>query len=494
MLDRTDALPVSERTSQPGMIAQVLSIDDREFQRLSELIERETGIALSPTKKALLCSRLAKRLRHHGFATFSDYYAFVTERDTDGEELSRLVNCMTTNFTSFFREAHHFHFLRDEVLPKLRTQSMAARRLRIWSAGCSTGEEPYSIAITLAESLGSLAGWDIKILATDLDSDVLERAERGIFASDSLNGVSPELRPRYFQPLRDGSHRCQVSPELAQLIRFRQLNLIDPSWPMRGRFDAIFCRNVAIYFSRATQDRLFARLTDRLTPGGHLFTGHSESLYGLRQQLSAVGRTVYRRSGDSPAASLAPAAPPISSPNPSDGPPRPPESSLLAGSIAASREPRVLSTVLGSCVAVCLYDPVTRVGGMNHFMLPGQGEPGGHRYGAPAMRALLAELGRLGAFSARLRAKVFGAANLLDVAGPASTVPELNARFAAEFLRDQGIAIESMRVGGSQPIQVKFSTHTGRARVRVLERPRAPEALKRLTSIQPIEVLHVEPV
>jgi len=486
MAARAEALPVSEKTSQSGVIAQVLSIDDREFQRLSELIERETGIALSATKKALLCSRLGKRLRHHGFATFSEYYEFVTERDTDGEELSRLVNCMTTNFTSFFREAHHFHFLRDEFLPELRARTTAARRLRIWSAGCSTGEEPYSIAITLAEALGSLAGWDIKILATDLDSDVLDHAERGVFTNDALSGIGPDLRQRYFHALRDGSHRVQVSPELSQSIRFRQLNLIDPSWPMRAHFDAIFCRNVAIYFARSTQDQLFSRLANQLTPGGYLFTGHSESLYGLRQHLSAVGRTIYRRSGAALVSSL-PAVPARS-----EEPAGPKESPLLAGSIAASREPRVLSTVLGSCVAVCLYDPVARVGGMNHFMLPGQGDPGTCRYGAPAMRALLDELGRLGAVSARLRAKVFGAANLLDMDGPASTVPELNARFAAEFLRGEGIAIDSMRVGGGQPIQVKFSTHTGRVWVRVLERPYAAEALTRLSSIQPIEVAHVE--
>lgn len=488
MAARVDALAVSERPSQSGVIAQTLSIDDQEFQRLSELIERETGIALSPTKKALLCSRLGKRLRHYGITSFSEYYQLVTERDAAGEELSRLVNCMTTNFTSFFREAHHFHFLREEILPRLRAQSLASRRLRIWSAGCSTGEEPYSIAMTLAESLGSLAGWDIKILATDLDSDVLERAEAGVFASDTLSGVSPELRPRYFQPLRDGSHRCRISPELSQLIRFRQLNLIDPSWPMRGRFDAIFCRNVAIYFARATQDQLFARLADRLAPGGYLFTGHSESLYGLRQQLSVVGRTIYRRSTE------APIKPPATLASPRVDSPRPPESPLMAGSVAASREPRVLSTVLGSCVAVCLYDPVARVGGMNHFMLPGEGAPGAGKYGAPAMRALLDELRRLGAVSARLRAKVFGAANLLDVVGPASTVPELNACFAADFLKAEGIVIESARVGGSRPIQVKFSTHTGRVQVRVLERPQAPEALTRLTSIQPIEVAHVESI
>ena len=488
MLARAEALALNERTSQSGVVAHALSIDDREFQQLSGLIERETGITLSPTKKALLCSRLGKRLRHHGLTTFSEYYEFVTDRDAHGDELSQLVNCMTTNFTSFFREAHHFQFIRDEIVPELRLQAGAPRRLRIWSAGCSTGEEPYSIAMTLAESLGALAYWDIKILATDLDSDVLERAERGVFASDALNGVSPELRHRYFQPLRDGTHRARISPELSQMIRFRQLNLIDPSWPMRGRFDAIFCRNVAIYFARPTQDQLFARLADRLAPGGHLFTGHSESLYGLRQQLRSVGRTIYRRSTDAPTTPR----PPV--PSLSAGAPSPQESPLLAGSIAASREPRVLSTVLGSCVAVCLYDPIAKVGGMNHFMLPGQGNPQTHRYGAPAMRALLDELARLGAASARLRAKVFGAANLLELSGPASTVPEQNARFAADFLRAEGIAIESMRVGGNHPIQVKFSTDSGRARVRVLERPSAAEAVARLTSIQPIEVAHVERV
>lgn len=478
-------LRAGEKGPQSGVIAQVVSIDDREFALLSELIRQETGIALTPTKKALLCSRLAKRLRHHGLATFSEYYDLVTARDPLGEELSHLVNCMTTNFTTFFREAHHFAFLKEQVLRELKSRPVADRRLRIWSAGCSTGEEPYSIAITLAEALGSFAGWDIKILATDLDSDVLDHAERGIFGKEALTSVDPELRRRYFRPLRDGAQRAQILPELARLIRFRALNLIAPSWPMRGRFDMIFCRNVAIYFARATQDQVFGRLANLLAPGGHLFTGHSESLYGLRQQLTAVGRTIYRRSSDvmsAPSSVLTPSAVGV----------KQAETALPVGAVAASREPRVLSTVLGPCVAVCLYDPIARIGGMNHFMLPGADHLGGPRYGEPAMRALINEMIRLGAVSSRLRAKVFGAANLLDVAGPASTVPELNASFAVEFLRNESIAVEAMRVGGRHPVHVKFSTDTGRALVRALERPRAADALSRLTWMQPIEVTHVE--
>lgn len=482
---RAALLQPSEDASPSGVIAQAVSIDEREFRLLSELIQRQTGIALAPSKKALLCSRLAKRLRHYAFSTFSEYYELVTERDVTGEELSRLVNCVTTNFTSFFREAHHFDFLREEVVPELRARSAASRRVRIWSAGCSTGEEPYSIAMALAESLGSLAGWDIKILATDVDSDVLEQAECGVFGPDALSGISLGLRQRYFRNLRDGSHCAEVSPQLSQLIRFRRLNLVDDSWPMRATFDAIFCRNVAIYFARPTQDQVFARLAQRLTPGGYLFTGHSENLYAVRQQLCGVGRTIYRRPNDAGVA--------LQSPVPeSAGSEKSPEDALPVGGVVASREPRILSTVLGSCVGVCLYDPVARVGGMNHFLLPGSGPDGQARYGAQAMRALLDEVVRLGAVVTRLRAKVFGAAQLLDVTGPASTVPELNARFAMEFLHGERIAVESVRVGGVQPIQVKFATQTGRALVRVLDASRAREGLSPPMTSQPIEMGNAE--
>lgn len=281
----------------PTSLLGTVHITDKEFQAFRHLIFQEAGISLSEAKRALVASRLARRLRHFGFTSYGQYYTYLMEHDPDGHERVEMVNCLTTNKTDFFRESHHFTFLREHVLPSLQEQARqgSPARMRFWSAGCSTGEEPYSLAMTIRESLPSLAHWDIRILASDIDTNVLQAAERGIYASDRLDGVSEERQRRHFLRGRgEWTGTYQVKPELQHVIAFRRINLNEEQWPIRTRFHAIFCRNVVIYFNRETQRRLFERFADALEPNGYLIVGHSEALVGLSERFLSLRGSVYR--------------------------------------------------------------------------------------------------------------------------------------------------------------------------------------------------------
>jgi len=269
------------------------AISDKEFRYLRDLIYAHTGIALSDHKRALLCARLARRLRRHGLSSYSEYYELLTERDPYGRELMEMINAITTNKTEFFRELHHFQFLGEHVFPALRAAHH--RRVRIWSAATSTGEEAYSLGMTACESL-PIAEYDIKILASDIDTSVLECAAEGIYSVEAVRRIPEALRARYFlRGTRTNDGFVRVKPALQSLIRFRRLNLIDESWPMHGPFDAIFCRNVFIYFDKDTQRRLVQRFAAMLQPGGHLMLGHAETIHGFDHILHMVGHSIYRR-------------------------------------------------------------------------------------------------------------------------------------------------------------------------------------------------------
>ncbi|MGE3539894.1 MAG: protein-glutamate O-methyltransferase CheR [Candidatus Tectimicrobiota bacterium] len=266
--------------------------NSQDFDFLRRLVSQQTGIVLSEAKRDLVYGRLAKRLRQLGLESFRDYCQLLQEEHTT--ELENLVNAMTTNLTMFFRENHHFEYLAQMLLPGLMQARAHTRRLRIWSAGCSTGEEPYSIAMVCKEVLGS-NDWDVKILATDIDSNVLATGQRGIYSADRVQGIAPARLRRWFQQGRGSqTGAVRVSPELQALITFRQLNLMQP-WPMRGPFDVIFCRNVVIYFDKETQRQLFNRFADLLEAQGNLFVGHSESLFKVTERFELLGKTIYRR-------------------------------------------------------------------------------------------------------------------------------------------------------------------------------------------------------
>ncbi|HTY51350.1 MAG TPA: protein-glutamate O-methyltransferase CheR [Steroidobacteraceae bacterium] len=266
------------------------AFDDRDFEAIRALVKQLTGINLSTQKRELVYGRLARRLRALGLKTFRAYRERLA---VDHGELAKFCNAITTNLTSFFRERHHFDYLRDKVL--LPFAAGAARRLRIWSAGCSTGEEPYSIAMTVAEVLPDFARRDIRILATDIDSDVLARAEAGLYPLERVRTVGPERLARFFV---EGRERCGpvygVSRELRPLVTFRQLNLVH-QLPMRGPLDVIFCRNTIIYFDKDTQRGLFGRIALLQRSGDLLCLGHSENLFRVSDQYAPIGRTMYQR-------------------------------------------------------------------------------------------------------------------------------------------------------------------------------------------------------
>jgi chemotaxis protein methyltransferase CheR len=266
---------------------------DADFQALRTLVKQMTGINLAESKHELVYGRVSRRLRALGLASFRAYRELL--ESGDGSELVAFCNALTTNLTAFFREAHHFSYLRDSFLLPRRTAGRRGERIRLWSSACSSGEEPYSMAMTIIEAIPEWKNWDIKILATDLDSDILARAQRGCYDADRVKGLDPKRLSRFFTETKDGAARAyQVVPELAQLITFKQINLMH-DLPMSGPLDAIFCRNVVIYFDKDTQRGLFSRIAKLQRPGDLLFLGHSESLFKVSEDYTLIGKTIYQR-------------------------------------------------------------------------------------------------------------------------------------------------------------------------------------------------------
>jgi len=262
-----------------------------DFRQIAQLVHAGAGITLPENKVNLVYSRLAKRLRAVGMKTFRDYCALVTSSE-GVDERQAMIAALTTNVTRFFREMHHFDHLR-QLLPKLHARAKNGERIRFWSAGCSSGEEPYSLALTILDMIPDAAVLDILILATDIDPNVLAHAERGVYRAGQLEDIPLALRRNRLQTLRTESDMSfRVGEEVRSLVRFRELNLLGP-WPMNRKFDAIFCRNVMIYFDEETQHRLCARYAGSLNPGGMLYVGHSERV-GSDLPFELVGQTAYR--------------------------------------------------------------------------------------------------------------------------------------------------------------------------------------------------------
>jgi chemotaxis protein methyltransferase CheR len=269
------------------------AFDRRHFDRIAQLIYRLAGISLAPHKMEMVYARLARRLRELRLPDF-DSYCDMLGTEAGEAEIGMLVNALTTNLTAFFRESHHFEFLRDKVLPDVRRRNEAGggRRLRIWSAGCSSGQEPYTIAMVVSAALSDLRSWDARILATDIDTRMVDTAKAGHYSEEVLGTIPAPLRERNAKRGRDG--QIVMADELKRLITFKPLNLLE-SWPMRGPFDAIFCRNVLIYFDRAGRQHVINKFADLLPHDGYLFLGHSESLYGVSNRFEQVGATIYRK-------------------------------------------------------------------------------------------------------------------------------------------------------------------------------------------------------
>ena len=262
----------------------------QEFEYLSGLAHKRTGIVLAEHKKDMVYSRLARRLRALNLESFASYCEFLQTSEGE-EEMANLVNAITTNLTSFFREGHHFEHLRDALLLPLAASS-APKHLRIWSSACSAGMEPYSIAMTAKHAIRDLAKWDAKILATDIDSNMLEVGKQGEYPMSEFEKIPAQYR-QYTQNLVK-TNTMQITDDVKKYVAFRHLNLLE-FWPMKGAFDAIFCRNVVIYFDKPTKQKLFTRMAEIIKPGGFLYIGHSENLNGVSDKFQLVGRTIYKR-------------------------------------------------------------------------------------------------------------------------------------------------------------------------------------------------------
>jgi len=261
------------------------------FQRVRRLVHAELGISLAPSKRELVYRRLSRRLRALKLVDFDSYLQLIEQRHS--VELQNFCNALTTNLTSFFREPHHFDFLADTLFPALERTNADKRRIRIWSAGCSSGEEAYSVAMVALEALGHLRGWNIRILATDIDSNVLEQARRGIYSGEGLEKVNAARLVRWFDRIGSSS-RYRLCPQVRRLVTFKHLNLID-QWPMSGPFDAILCRNVIIYFDRPTQRDIIERMARLQRPGDYLMLGYSESLLDVSTRYRLLGQAIHRR-------------------------------------------------------------------------------------------------------------------------------------------------------------------------------------------------------
>jgi chemotaxis protein methyltransferase CheR len=287
-LNKSDIAEVVRRASARE---REFAFEEEDFEVISALVKSLTGINLTRQKRELVYGRLAVRLRALGLRTFREYRRIVAE---DVQEQIRMCNAITTNLTYFFREPHHFEHLRDQVLP-LHRERANQRRLRIWSAGCSSGEEAYSIAMILLESLPQLPEWNVRILATDLDSDMLETAVAGEYAAERVKGLSETRLRRFFTEHKDhGSSTYVVRPEVRRMVTFKKLNLMQPL-PMPGPLDVVFCRNTVIYFDKDTQRNLFARIAPLQRPGDLLYLGHSESLLSVSSDYESIGHTTYLR-------------------------------------------------------------------------------------------------------------------------------------------------------------------------------------------------------
>ncbi|MCB6176780.1 protein-glutamate O-methyltransferase [Rhodobacter sp. Har01] len=270
-------------------------LHDRDFARIAEIAYREFGLHLQSSKKELVQSRLMRRLRAIRCPDFSLYCDMISGPDGAAER-AELVSALTTNVTHFFREEHHFRLLEEVCLTPVLPALRAGRRLRIWSAGCSAGPEPYSMAMTVLNLLPEAPRLDVRILATDIDPAILTRARAAVYSDDEVRSIPEPLRRGHLEPAGPGQHR--IAARTSGLVHFAALNLM-ADWPVRGPFDAIFCRNVAIYFDKPTQERLWQRLASLLSPGGLLCIGHSERLHGpAADLLSSAGITAYRRAGD----------------------------------------------------------------------------------------------------------------------------------------------------------------------------------------------------
>lgn len=293
----TIAMSTSRQSDDEVLASGEYPLTRRDLNEIAAMIYSDAGIALNDSKASLVYSRLSKHIRNLGLSGFRAYCQLVASQEGAGERREMLSH-LTTNFTRFFRENHHFEHLRDEVLPGLVQRAKSGGRVRIWSAASSDGQEPYSIALTVFQAFPNVLDYDFKILATDIDPKILAIARQGAYDEQALETVSPAIRKQWFKEVEiNGRRKFQVDERLKRLITYNELNLM-AQWPFKGKFDVIFCRNVVIYFDEPTQMRIWTRFSDLLPVGGHLYIGHSERVSGdSKNDFDNIGITTYRYLG-----------------------------------------------------------------------------------------------------------------------------------------------------------------------------------------------------
>lgn len=491
-----------------------LKLTERDFKTVQKLIFDLAGISLSNSKQVMVHGRLAKRVRQLNLGSYSEYIDIIVG-GRDPDETTKFINALTTNKTDFFREKHHFDFLTTNVFPTLRDKANAGhpKKLRIWCAASSTGEEPYTIAMTVREFFGASSDWDIRILASDIDTEVLSKASAGVYDAERLADVPLHLRRNYFnRESRSEDSRWTAKPILRDLITFRRINLQESPWQINTQFDIIFCRNVMIYFNAETQAALIERFAEKLNPEGHLIIGHSESLFGISTRFKPLGETIYgfapgqavtsrntnsgsvkvvsrsvnEKKDESENKSEAVNSAPLPCAEP-DAFAKDPKHSIIVGDVRASREPVWISTVLGSCVATCLYDEYTGVGGMNHFMLPeSKCSPDAcASFGVHAMEMLINEIMRCGGDRRRLKAKFFGGGAVVHSQSKNWNIGDQNVQFTRSFLETEGIPIVAAHTGGNCGMRVQFHTRSAKVLVRPLD-PQSSLAVEQMAQKQSV--------
>ncbi len=295
----TEHLPALKARSRSAIVEGEFLLTNEDFHTIAGMLRADAGISLVEGKATLLYSRLAKRLRALGLTSFREYCDMLADPDCL-EERRSMLTALTTNVTRFFREPHHFEHLRLNVLPPLLAAAAKGARVRIWSAACSNGQEPYSIALTILSLMPQAASLDVRVLATDIDPVMLREGLAGCYDDEIIAPVPASMRQRWFRPSSDGAKSWGAGDELRQMVSFRALNLVAATWPMRSRFDVIMCRNVLIYFAESTQSEVFQRFAPMIVPGGLLYIGHSERLSGpATAAFRNEGITGYRRLPDS---------------------------------------------------------------------------------------------------------------------------------------------------------------------------------------------------
>lgn len=276
----------------------IQGLTDKEFETISRFMESNVGIKMPASKRIMVQSRLMSRLRKLGYTDFSQYLNYVFNQDRSGEELIFMIDSLTTNKTEFFREADHFAYLTGTVLPNKIAEGV--RSLKIWSAGCSSGEEPYTLSIVMSEFMRQNPGKisDFAILATDISTKVLDQACNAVYPEEEIAGMSNDIKERYFLKSKDpAAKQVRVKQQLRSRVHFKRLNFMDQSYPIRDTFNIIFCRNVLIYFDKPTQETIIRKFTQHLEPGGYLFLGHSETIFAMNLPLKTVAPTVYQKTG-----------------------------------------------------------------------------------------------------------------------------------------------------------------------------------------------------